>query len=43
MGSRALVLALVGARHPLLVLKSHGEWDENTTLDGANQEIFCFD
>jgi hypothetical protein len=24
-------------------LKSHGEWDEKTTLGGANQEIFCFD
>jgi hypothetical protein len=22
---------------------SHGEWDEKTTLFGANQETFCFD
>jgi hypothetical protein len=22
---------------------SHGDWDEKTTVAGANQETFCFD
>jgi hypothetical protein len=34
---------LLTARNPLLAFKSHAEWDEKTTPDGVNQEIFCFD
>jgi hypothetical protein len=43
LGSPVSLLTLLVPGNPLLLPKSHGEWDKKTTQAGANQEKLCFD